>query len=264
LQDVSRKTFCVLCSDQPHHRYLVHQLHRQFDVALVVVEPESRRRRRMRREGRWTDFLFAHYHLLRRKALGLSAYRKRHFSCDPEAGARPPTLVVDWINDEQVSARLEAIKPDLTIVIGTSILKERTLRAATPALNIHGGYLPHYRGNHCFFFALYDRAYDRIGSTIHFVDAGIDTGDIVEHVVPPIHHTDTAETLYCRAELSAIHRLIELLRGLEAGKALPQTPQRGGRPPIKTRDRKPHHDLILWTRRKLERPAVGREEIARS
>ena len=115
---------------------------------------------------------------------------------------------------------LRAAEPDAVVVMGTSILRPAVLEAAGPViLNVHGGFLPHYRGNHCFFWALYDARHDLIGTTIHFVDPGIDTGDIIEIVTTTVAADDNAETLYCRAELLAIERLAHWLRQLEAGVA---------------------------------------------
>jgi methionyl-tRNA formyltransferase len=246
-----RKVLAALCSDEPHHRYLVALLQEQFALAAVVIESEACKRRQLRHAGRWVDYLFAIYHYWRRELLGLNAYRANYFAL---TGAKPlpprcHRLTANSINDRCVIDLLLQVRPDLTIVIGTSILRKEALQAAGMAVNIHGGYLPNYRGNHCFFFALYEGAFERIGSTIHYVDSGIDTGDIIEHVIPPIYEGDNAEKLYCRAEKMAIHRLVELLDQLERGAAWPRHVQPTGGRLFRTRDRNPYHDIALWLRR---------------
>lgn len=239
----------VLCSDDAHHAYLIAQLAQCFTIGGIVVEPAHRQRRQIRMKGRYRDWLWAAYHALRRRALGLDAYRLRYF------GDRRPRpidgaewLCVDSVNDAAVVQLLTRIAPDITIVMGTGLLKTAVIEAAGVVINIHGGFLPHYRGNHCIFFALYEEAYDRIGSTIHFVDAGIDTGDIIDVVVPPLSAGDNAEKLYCRAEKQAIHRLVELLRALEDGSPLPRRPQGAKGRLYRTRDRGPWHDIRLKLR----------------
>jgi Formyl transferase len=109
--------------------------------------------------------------------------------------------------------------------------------------------LADYRGNHCFFFAVYDVAFDKIGSTIHYINVGIDTGDIVEVVTPPIHPGDGVEALYCRAEKMAIKQLVKWLDFYEQGGSIPRTPQLRKGKLYLTRDRKPHHDITLAFRR---------------
>ncbi|WP_029005937.1 formyl transferase [Azorhizobium doebereinerae] len=242
----------ILCSDDAHHGYLVARLAERFDIAAVVVEPGDAQTRRLRRRGRYRDWLWARYHRLRRDLTGLNRYRRAYFG---GGGPRPVPGAV-WLETETANAPavadlLRASRPDVTVVMGTSILKPPVLEAGRCAINIHGGYLPFYRGNHCFFFALYEERFDRIGSTIHFVDAGIDTGDIIELVVPPLHADDNAERLYCRAEKMAIDRLAEHLARLEQGRPLPRRPQAGTGRTFRTRDRHPWHDLHLWARRRL-------------
>ena len=77
-------------------------------------------------------------------------------------------------------------------------------------INVHGGLLPYYRGDHGVFFAVYDGRFDRVGATIHRVDPGIGTGELIEVVRPQVHGDELPEQLYCRADLLAIHRLVGL------------------------------------------------------
>lgn len=249
----------ILCGDGPHHAYLSTLLRLRFDVAAVVMEPGAAQLRRVRRRRQWRNWMAGVYHAWRRRAFGLDAYRRHYFALPAEWPAPPPCerLTVDSINDPAVPALLARIRPDVTLVIGTTILGRAVLEAAGPrVINLHGGYLPDYRGNHCFFFALRDRAWDRIGSSIHFVNEGIDTGDLVEVVRPALHPGDTAEMLYCRAEKRAIHRLAEWLGHLQAGGTLPRRPQeRRGRLYL-TRDRTPLTDVVHWLRVRTGRLAV--------
>ena len=247
----------MLTSDDAHHRYLAAALHRRFGLVALVVEPGAAQLRRLRQRRRWRDWGYTLYHRWRRRLCGLTAYRRAAFALPEGAPGWPcEAVTTDWINRAAVAERVAAARPDVTVVICTSILNRHTLAATGTTINLHGGYLPWYRGNHCFFFPLLDRAFDRIGSTIHFVDAGVDTGDIIAHVVPPLRPDDSAETLYCRAEKAAIHRLVALLEALEAGRPLPRAPQPPGGRQYYTRDRTPLHDLRLWWRRKRGRLGI--------
>lgn len=246
------KKIAILCSDDAHHNYLIACM-RRFNVAAVVIEPRIAQWGRQTR--RWSDFIFAVYRQIRRHALRLSQYRDQYFKDPPpvpEQFPPPQTLTVSSINDPSVAELLRRVAPDLTIVMGTSIIKSNVLKASGPlVVNIHGGYLPYYRGIHCIFFAIYHGDFDKIGSTIHFVDHGVDTGDIIEVVAPPLQPGDNDETLYCRAEKMAIHRLAELVACWQAGKPFPRVPHaREGRL-YKARDRKPWHDLILFVRSRI-------------
>jgi hypothetical protein len=86
---------------------------------------------------------------------------------------------------------------------------------------------------------LYDGRPEDVGISIHFVDRGVDTGDLIELVHPPIYPTDNAEELHCLAEWLAFNRLADLLEGPRDGMPLPRTPQPSGGRTIRTRDRTP-------------------------
>src|SRR5215213_8791024 len=140
-----RKKIAILCSDDAHHKYLVALLRSRFNVAAVVVEPGASQRRRLRRIGRYQDYAYANYHHLRRTILGLNRYRRRYFAelAQAPANANGKVLTVDWINEPAVSRLLRKVKPELTVIICTSILKKDVLEAAgKQIINVHGGYLP--------------------------------------------------------------------------------------------------------------------------
>lgn len=246
----------VLCSDDPQHRYLVAHLRSQFNVVGVVVEPEASQRQRLLRVRRYRDYLYAEYHHFRTRIFRESEHYFSDFPAisDPSSTRR---LAVDYINDKAVITLLKEVSPDITIVDCTSVLNGEVLAVAGRiVLNIHGGYLPDYRGIHSMFWPLYRADFAKLAATIHFIDSGIDTGAIVSRVIPPIRSTDTAETIYARAERMAIDCLIDLLVKYEGGEDLPRTPQPFRGLLYRQRDRKPHHDLIYWFRRHTGRLAA--------
>jgi methionyl-tRNA formyltransferase len=61
-------------------------------------------------------------------------------------------------------------------------------------LNLHPAYLPSNRGWHTASWAILDETI--AGATLHFMDAGLDTGDIVHQKKIPIALDDTADSLY--------------------------------------------------------------------
>lgn len=257
----------LLRSDGPHNRYLKKVLEQSFNVVLDIEEQSNQKWRRLLRAGKWRSVFDLQYQSFRRDLMGLTRYRRRHFDRLSEriSSASGPTVHVPWINDPKVSEMLAATKPDITIVMGCSILKPHVLaQSGAMTINIHGGYLPYYRGNHCFFFALLEGAYDHVGSTMHFVDPGVDTGDIIELVPEKVRPQDNAETLYCRAEERAIHRLEELLNAYEDGISLPRVAQRGPGRTYKTADRTLMRDFQLWFRRRWEAQKLSFRELVAS
>jgi methionyl-tRNA formyltransferase len=251
----------MLRSDAPHNEYHAAVLQNRFDVVAMVVEPGGEQRRALRVQRRWSDYGAALYHDTRRAVFGLSTYRRRYFADLPYVPPERRAVVhqVSTVNDVTVRRLLHQARPDVTVVTCTTVLNPQTIAAAGgPILNIHGGYLPDYRGWYGFFFAMYNRTFDKIGSTIHFIDAGIDTGDIVKVVQPTIHPADGPEQLYCRAERLAVHCLMDLLASLERGEHLPRQPQPYRCRLYRRRDRTPYHDIVFALRRRMNRVMSGR------
>jgi len=64
-------------------------------------------------------------------------------------------------------------------------------------VNLHPSYLPHCRGKDPYFWSIVEGV--PFGLTIHFVDDGIDTGDILFQKMIPVSLEDTGESLYRKA-----------------------------------------------------------------
>lgn len=244
----------LIRADDHQHRYLESLLAGRFDLALVVVEPEAARVAALRRHGRYRDWIYHRYHRLRRAITGKDDYRRQYFAHTPElwADPGPQRLRVRSVNDDAVVDALRAVFVDVVVVIGCSALSKATLAAAGPlVINVHGGFLPYYRGDHAFFFAVYDRRFDRVGSTIHRADPGIGEGELIEVVRPQVRGDEQPEQLRCRADLLAIHRLAGWLEILERGGELPSYAQPAAGRTYGIRDRGPAHDLRYFLRRCL-------------
>ena len=86
-------------------------------------------------------------------------------------------------------------EPDLVVVHGTRIIAERVLREiAVPVVNVHAGITPRYRGVHGGYWAFADGRPELAGTTVHLVDAGIDTGGILGQTTFERGQDDTIAT----------------------------------------------------------------------
>jgi len=69
-------------------------------------------------------------------------------------------------------------------------------------INIHPSLLPHQRGAHPNVWSIIERT--PAGVTLHYIDEGIDTGDIVASLPVNIAASDTAESLYRKLEQASV------------------------------------------------------------
>ena len=88
------------------------------------------------------------------------------------------------VNDTAVITLLQQLQPDVVLVTGTRIIKASVLNSiAAPFINIHAGITPLYRGVHGAYWASVERNSAACGVTIHLVDQGIDTGEVLEQAL---------------------------------------------------------------------------------
>ena len=87
---------------------------------------------------------------------------------------------VSSVNTAETATILKNLQPDLIIVNGTRIITQKILDAAGCSfINTHMGITPQYRGAHGMYWALLNKDGENSGTTVHFVDKGIDTGNII-------------------------------------------------------------------------------------
>jgi folate-dependent phosphoribosylglycinamide formyltransferase PurN len=76
---------------------------------------------------------------------------------------------------------LQGVRPELCLLGDCGIVPPAVLTVPTIAtLNAHPGILPDFRGLDTPLWAVLEERFGRVGCTLHVVDAGIDTGPILE------------------------------------------------------------------------------------
>jgi methionyl-tRNA formyltransferase len=98
----------------------------------------------------------------------------------------PRLHFVERIHAPEVLERVRALQPDLGLIYGSPILKPALFTIPSlGTLGIHHGKVPEYRGNKTTFWAMYHGEPDA-GVTIQKINAGLDTGSIVNEGLVPI------------------------------------------------------------------------------
>lgn len=234
----------ILTTDGPQYDYLIHKLESKFTIGIVIRELGKYQRKRLLVQKKYYRYFCNRYQWLARKILGYDKYRQQYFQCPHPLHSG--IINVRDINSNHVISLLKKNPCNLYVVMGTSILKTEFLKKCNAdIINIHGGYLPDYRGNNCIYFAYLNNDFQKIANTIHYIDKGIDTGDIIEIVRPVISSNDNPETLYCKAKKKAINRLVKIIDSYKKGEHIPRHQQNtdAGKQ-YKTEERNPRTALI--------------------
>jgi phosphoribosylglycinamide formyltransferase-1 len=109
--------------------------------------------------------------------------------------------------ERQLVTDLRASGAELIVLAGWMRLVKSPLLEAFPRriVNIHPSLLPAFPGLEAWKQAL-AAGVEKTGCTVHFVDAGMDTGEIIAQSEVPVLPGDTPETLHARIQ-DAEHRL---------------------------------------------------------
>lgn len=236
----------ILCGRSPRHWYVANALCEAAEAQAIVQETGSE----------WNAKKLAKQ--LRPDNLGRKAWRwlrdRRRYTGNREArfffGDAPPQLTrpdlvveVPHVNHPDVVTLADRLQPDLLCVFGTSLIRGELLsRGRLGIVNLHGGLSPEYRGADCTFWALYNREPEKIGCTLHWIDAGIDTGRLIAHVSPEIRPDDDELTLFWRGVRDSAAVYAEFVRRLAAGERFGQ-PQPGRGRLYQVKQRGLRHEL---------------------
>lgn len=115
---------------------------------------------------------------------------------------------------------ISSFNADLIVLSGTRILSPELLASVCcPTLNIHAGINPKYRGVHGGYWALVNDDLECCGSTIHRVDEGVDTGEVLAYAKIKVTNLDNLATYPLLQQASALRLLPSILNSLFMGKS---------------------------------------------
>ena len=193
------------------------------------------------------DFLKKIYGIVKKRDISLSNFCKAKnipYNFIWEKNARE---AAGWVN---------GLKPDLIVVFSMSqLLKDDILNIPRlGVINLHPSFLPSYRGANPDFWQYYDMEMNP-GATVHYVNAGEDTGDIIyqDRVHIPLGTKSPARLDKLIGELG-VSLMLKAIDAIAQGNA-PRMPQPTQSPTPRARNLKPeeHTQIIDWQHWPIER-----------
>ncbi|WP_432772681.1 methionyl-tRNA formyltransferase [Francisella salimarina] len=139
------------------------------------------------------------------------------------ANNTPVLQPLSFKKDPQVLEQIRELKPDVVVVIAYGIIVPQEFLDIPKygCLNIHVSLLPKWRGA-----APIQRAIQagdsKTGICIMQMDAGLDTGDILNTLEIDIQDTDTSQSLHDKFAKLSIKPLLETLENIDMIKSQPQ------------------------------------------
>lgn len=154
---------------------------------------------------------------------------RQKFGAEILATAQLPASQVFYgstLREANVLEAIRALKPDIgiSILFGYIVRPEFLDLFPYGCINLHPAYLPYNRGAFPNVWSIIDGT--PAGVTLHYIDANIDTGDIIAQRKVTIEAVDTGETLYHKLEQASLNLFKETWPLVKAGKA-PRISQSG-------------------------------------
>lgn len=216
------KKIVFLASDCESSRWVYHALAKDLEIAAAIIElPVSKKtliKGRIKRIG-WIPvlgqvlFTVLLVPFLKMKAKDRRASLVDQYGLADTGFEKSSTHLVASVNDDACKLLLEQIMPDIIIVNGTRIISKRILQCCNAVfINMHTGITPTYRGSHGGYWALYHKDAENFGTTIHLVDAGVDTGAVLKQVFAKPTHEDNFTTYPVLQVATGIPALKEVLQ----------------------------------------------------
>lgn len=214
----------VLTANQLRHKYFACRVAEVFNVVGVFVEKKLPKISSKRIDKR--DVLISrHFNdFVKTEKLFFEKYSAKNFFRIQD---KVKILEEVNLNNSKVIQEIIELKPDCAIVLGTCILKDEIIDAIPKIINLHLGLSPYYRGSGTNFWPFFNKELKYLGVTVHFLDKGIDTGEIIHQGRPDIIKSDTIHSVGCKAINVGTDLIIKALNELKE-KTIKSYPQKEG------------------------------------
>ncbi len=214
-----------------HHTSFINRLQEKFEVSCVVREayyPGSHRgngfhfflRNMLTQKGRREikdDLYLKDFH--RKFSAGFTYNRRlKDFLTAPfdlvadKPGTKYLYVKCGDINTPHFSSFLKDLGPDIIAVLGSSVISPDIIAIPSAGMiNLHSGLSPYYRGTWSYGWPIVNNEPEYIGATVHYVDPGIDSGDIIYQTRPVFNDGDDLNAIFLKVISEGIELVLDAI-----------------------------------------------------
>jgi methionyl-tRNA formyltransferase len=208
----------IVSACTPRDWIIIQEIIRNFDK-VAVIELTSSKNGKARKSNGWINAkgmkVIRKIHRIRlakkltpRFYEGL-AYKKYHF---PSAEVNSPEGI----------ELIRSLEPDILFTSWAPILREAVLQIPKlAAINVHFGISPDFRGNDTLFWALYFRNYEKVGGILHYLNKGVDTGNILAEVRPSLESGNGELEVDIKTTLLLAKAAVQVLGKIKESQVIP-------------------------------------------
>ena len=127
------------------------------------------------------------------------------------------------LNEATVVTAVTKAEPDVCVVMGTSIIKPRMISIPKLGMvNAHTSILPEYRGSRSEFWQCYNEDYSHVGITLHYIDKGVDTGQILFQKKQEVGENPDPNMLRANNTLATLQNYVDVIQSVLDGTDQPK------------------------------------------
>lgn len=206
----------ILCGDNPNQVAFANKLAQNANVAGIVVEKKSSFKKKNRKFSYLLERILDRslFLSIRKAWINLQDYYRNKFPEFPDVDL----IHVENINSKTSVQFINRIQPDLIVVSGTRIIRKPVLelKPTYGIVNLHTGLSPYIKGGpNCTNWCISLNKFDLIGNTIMWIDAGIDSGNIITTEQTDLTGDETLFELHLKVMEHAHELYIRAIKKIE-------------------------------------------------
>lgn len=227
-----RVSVVVMSCDGLYQRYLARRVADEFDlVGVILHKTPNAKGSLLSRLSRYRNPVALLRHIEARRLIRSYETQaqpvvERLFHANgrsPSIQEGTPTVDVENINEHKAVTFLKDLKPDIVCVNGTNLLRKPVLELVPSfrfgVINLHTGLSPYSRGGNCNLYMLLEGHPELVGLTVHHIDPGVDSGDIIISARPTMEPDDNYEMIEAKTFRLGIDLMLVAIRQLIEGRA---------------------------------------------
>lgn len=205
----------LITSHNPRHIYVAEQLSKIFNNFLIIPVTMGNNPALTKDHGESNDDLIKWFN--DRYYFENIFFRRKYFEINNISLL--PVSRKD-LNSSLVENSIKDFKADIVVVFGTDILKSNIINVSKNIINFHLGLSPYYNGAGTTWWPMFEGKFEKLGTTIHYLDQGVDTGKIISQTKADIKIDDNPHQIGFKNIIKGTEELLKVCNALISEKKI--------------------------------------------